>query len=55
MKYYYYICVHRYLIPDEIMEKYNLKIEPDSHMYFKTSRGMYGLKEYRIISLKQIV
>ena len=55
MSYYQYISVHHNLIPDELMNEYNLHIEPDDHMYFEICHGMYGLEEAGIISFGHIV
>ena len=55
MTYYQYIRVHHDLIPYEVMDEYNLHIEPDVHVNVKIRLGMYGLKDAGIISLRQIV
>ena len=54
MKYYHYICVHCYLITDEVMDEYNLHIETNRHIYFVILRGMYGLKQAGIIYSGQL-
>ena len=55
MSYYQYLRVHRLLIPDEDMDKYNFEVKSDGYVYFEVRRGMYGLKEAGIIAFNQLV
>ena len=51
-----YICILLRLIPREIMDQYRLEDfqEPDGHVYFEVSKGMYGLPQAGIIAYKQL-
>ena len=57
MTYYQYMRIPRALIPDEIINEYDLNtfIEEDNHLYCEIRKGMYGLKEAGIIAFKNLV
>ena len=56
MKEYEYIKIHLSKIPDEIIEKYELKSKADEEgfVYIEIRRGMYGLKQSGRIANEQL-
>ena len=51
-----YMRIHASLIPDRIMEQYNLheKVAKDGYVYVEINGGMYGLKQAGIIANKAL-
>ena len=44
------------IIPDDIIERYNLneKVDDEGYVYVKIKKGMYGLKEAAILAYDQL-
>ena len=50
-----YLRVHIKDIPPEVLEEYDVRPDTFRYVYLEVRRGMYGLKEARIIAFKQLV
>ena len=55
MKYFQYMRIHKKLIPQEVLDKYNIIFDDRNFTYVEIGRGMYGLKESGIIAFDQLV
>ena len=55
MSFYQYMRIHKDLIPQEVLDEYDVPIAPDGHAYVEIRRGMYGLKEAGVIAFNQLV
>ena len=55
MAYLQYIRIHASFIIQEVMNQYDFTVKADGYVYFEIRKGMYGLKEFGIIALTQLV
>ena len=55
MKYFQYMRIHKKLIPQEVLDKYDIIFDNHNFTYVEICRGIYGLKEAGVISFDQLV
>ena len=55
MKYFQYMRIHRKIIPQEVLDKYDIIFDEQDFTYVEIGRGMYGLKEAGVIVFNQLV
>ena len=55
MKYFQYMRIHKKIIPQEVLDKYDIIFDDCDFTYVEILRGMYGLKEAGVIAFDQLV
>ena len=55
MKYFQYMLIHKKIIPQEVLNEYNIIFDDHDFTYVEIRRGMYGLKEAGGIAFDQLV
>ena len=55
MKYFQYMRIHKIIIPQEVLDEYNIIFHDRNYTYVEICRGMYGLKEAGVIAFDQLV
>ena len=55
MKYFQYMRIHKKIILQEVLDKYDIIFDDRDFTYMEIRRGMYGLKEAGIIAFDQLV
>ena len=55
MKYFQYMPIHKKIIPQEVLDEYNIIFNDQYFTYVEIRRGMYGLKESGVITFYQLV
>ena len=55
MKYFQYMRIHKKIMPQEVLDEYNIIFDDRNFTYAEIRRGMYGLKEAGIILFDQLV
>ena len=55
MKYFQYMRIHKKIIPQEVPDKYDIIFDDRDFTYVEIRRGMYSLKEARVIAFDQLV
>ena len=55
MKYFQYMRIHKKIIPQEVLDKYDIIFDNWDFTYVEIRRGMYGLKEAGVIAFDQII
>ena len=51
MKYFQYMRIHKKIIPQEVLDKYNIIFDNHDFNYVEIRRGMYSLKQAGVIAL----
>ena len=49
------MCTHKKIIPQEVLDKYDIIFDDQYFIYVEIRRGMYGLKEAGVIAFDQLV
>ena len=44
MKYFQYMCIHKKIIPQEVLDEYDIIFDDRDFTYVEIHRCMYGLK-----------
>ena len=55
MKYFQYMRIHKKIIPQEVLDGYEIIFDDRDFAYVEICRGMYGLKEAGVMAFDQIV
>ena len=55
MKYFQYMRIHKKIIPQEVLNEYNIIFDDRYFTYVEICRGVYGLKEAGVIAFDQLV
>ena len=55
MKYFQYMRIHKKIIPQEVLDKYDIIFDDRDFTYVEISRSMYGLKEAGVIAFDQLI
>ena len=55
MKYLQYMRIHKKIIPQEVLDEYDIIFDDLDFTYVEIRRGMYGLKEAGVITFDQLV
>ena len=55
MKYFQYMRIHKKIIPQEVIDEYDIIFDDRDFTYVEICRGMYGLKEAGVIMFDQPV
>ena len=55
MKYFQYMHIHKKIIPQEVLDEYDIIFYDPDFTYMEIRRGMYGLKEAGVIAFDQLV
>ena len=55
MTYFQYMRIHKKIIPQEVLDKYNIIFDDQDFTYVEIRRGMYGKKEAGVITFAQLV
>ena len=55
MKYFQYMRIHKKIIPQEVLYKYDIIFGDQYFTYVEILRGMYGLKEAGVVAFDQLV
>ena len=50
MNYFQYMRIHKNIIPQEVLDEYNIIFDDRNFTYVEIRRGMYGLKEAGVIA-----
>ena len=54
MKYFQYMRIQKKIIPQEVLDEYDIIFDNRDFTYVELRRGMYGLKEVDIIAFDQL-
>ena len=54
MKYFQYMRIHKKIIPQEVLDEYNIIFDGCDFTHVEIRRGMYGPKEGGVIALDQL-
>ena len=54
MKYFQYMRIHKKIIPQEVLDEYDIIFHDRYFTYVEIRRGMYGLKEAGVIVFDQL-
>ena len=54
MKYFQYMHIRKKIIPQEVLDEYNIVFDDRDFTYVEIHRGMYGLKEAGVIAFDQL-
>ena len=55
MKYFQYMRINKKIIPQDVLDEYEIIFDDLGFTYVEIRRGMYGLKESGVISFDQLV
>ena len=55
MKYFQYMRIHKKIIPQEVLNEYDIIFDDRDFTYVEICRGMYSLKEAGVIAFDQLV
>ena len=55
MKYFQYMRIHKKIIPQEVIDEYDIIFDDRDFTYVEICRGMYGLKESGVIAFDQLI
>ena len=54
MNYFQYMRIHKKIIPQELLDEYDIIFDDRDFTYVEIRRGMYGLKEAGVIAFDQL-
>ena len=55
MKYFQYMRIYKKIIPQEVLDEYDIIFDDQDFTYVEIRRGVYGLKEAGVIAFDQLV